>query len=245
MIPQAAPGNALGRVGVIIPALNEAANLCELLPRLAALGVGQTIVADNGSTDATRDVAEAIGATWVFEPRRGYGAACFAGLRQLADHVQIVAFLDADLSDDPALLPALVQPISAGTHDLVIGSRAKGGREPGAMSAPQRFANWLFPLLIRIGWGYRFTDLGPFRAVRRSSLDAMRMEDRAFGWTIEMQIRAVELKLRIAEWPVPYRRRLHGASKVSGSLRGVLLAAYWITRTCVGLWLTKRSRIHR
>lgn len=236
-------GVDLSRVAVIIPALNEAQNLTELLPQLAAMGLGQVLVCDNGSTDGTRGVVEAAGATWVYEPRRGYGAACYAGMQRLGDAIDVVAFLDADQSDDALRLPDLVDPILRDECDLVIGARAAALREPGSTTIPQRFANWLMPLLIRLGWGYCFSDLGPFRAIRRTSLDAIDMQDRAYGWTIEMQIRAVELGLRIREVPVAHRNRRHGKSKISGTIRGVALAAYWIIRTCTALWWTKRKRM--
>jgi len=233
-------------VAVIIPALNEAESLALLLPQLAGLHLGQILVCDNGSTDATREVVKAHGATHVFEPIRGYGAACYAGIRALAPNSEIVAFMDADLSDDPAKIPELIAPIAAGESDFVIGARLPHLREPGSTTFPQRFANWLFPVLIKWGWGHTYADLGPFRAIRRSSLEAVNMQDRAFGWTMEMQIRVVELGLRIREIPVPYRRRRVGRGKISGTIRGVWLAAYWITRTCLGLWLTKRRRLaHR
>ena len=282
----------LSRVAVIIPALNEAESLDILLPMLASMNLGQILVCDNGSTDGTGDVATAHGAACVRADRRGYGAACFAGMQHLdrllenvaaapcggrpewteprvaaatgggragldiapmhslrplvqqpvKNGIDVVVFLDADLSDDPAMLPRLVEPILANQCDFVVGSRVKALREPGSMSVPQAFANRLFPLLMRLGWGHRYRDMGPFRAVRRSSLEAMGMRDRAFGWTIEMQIRAVELGLRIEEVPVPCRRRARGSSKVSGTVGGVLRAAYWITRTCAALWLTKSRR---
>ncbi len=269
----------LTQVAVIIPALNEAENLKELLPLLMADRVacpgevklgrvirpdkhrqdrvdlsggqtddptyaefGQVLVCDNGSTDATREVVEACGAQWVYEPTRGYGAACFAGMQYLAPSIEIVAFMGADLSSDATLLQTLVKPIANDECDLVIGARVRERREAGSMTLAQRFANRLFPLLISAGWGHRYTDLGPFRAIRRSSLDAISMQDRAFGWTIEMQIRAVELGLRICEVPVPYRKRQGGRSKISGTARGVVRAAYWITWRCAALWITKRHR---
>jgi len=232
----------LSRVALIIPALNEAKNLAELLPHLAAFGLGQILVCDNGSTDETRAVVEHHGATWVHEPRPGYGAACFAGMQALDDRTEVVAFIDADLSDDVSKLRELARPILHDECDLVIGARTPELREPGSTTLPQRFANWLMPLMIRLGWGHQFTDLGPFRAIRRSSLEAIGMRDRAYGWTIEMQIRAVESGLRIREVPVAHRNRRHGKSKISGTVRGVLLAAYWIIRTCVALWITKRRR---
>ncbi len=234
----------LTRTAVIIPALNEAPSLGVLLPMLRSMPLGQTIVCDNGSTDDTRAVAESNGVTWIREPKRGYGAACWAGMQHLASSIEIVVFLDADLSDDATMLPELVRPIVNGECDFVVSTRVPRLREPGSMTFPQHAANILFPILIRLGWGHRFTDMGPFRAITRESLDAIGMHDRAFGWTIEMQIRAVELGLCIREFPVPYRRR-KGRSKISGTVRGVVLAAYWIIRTCVGLWLTKRRRMTR
>jgi glycosyltransferase involved in cell wall biosynthesis len=234
----------LSPVVVIIPALNEADNLARLLPILMPFGLGEVIVCDNGSTDATRDVVMESGATWVYEPKRGYGAACYAGMEVVRGNPDVVAFIDADLSDDPAMLPKIVEPILTGEVDFVLGVRIPGLRESGSMTFPQRFANKLFPLLIRLGWGHEYVDLAPFRAIRRDALQAIGMRDRAYGWTIEMQIRAVELGLTIRELPVAYRRR-HGKSKISGTVRGVVLAAYWITRTCAGLWLTKRRRAGR
>ena len=241
MIPRS-EGIDLTRTAVIIPALNEAPSLSKLLPILETMSVGQVLVCDNGSTDNTREVVDRSGAQWVLEPRRGYGAACWAGMGALAPSIEIVAFLDADLSDDPMLLPELVRSIAEDECDFVVSARVPHLREPGSMTFPQRVANVLFPILIRLGWGYRYTDMGPFRAIRRTSLEAIRMRDRAFGWTIEMQIRAVENRLRIREIPVPYRRR-QGKSKISGTVRGTILVAYWIIRTCVTLWLTRHRRL--
>ncbi len=235
----------LTSMAVIIPSLNEAQSLRELLPMLQQMYPGQVLVCDNGSTDDTRQIVEQAGATWVYEPQRGYGAACYAGMRALADDMTVVVFLDADLSDDPTLLPDLCAPILDDTYDFVVGTRVPHLRQPGSMTFPQRFANAMFPVIIKLGWRYAYSDLGPFRAIRRTSLDVINMQDRAYGWTIEMQIRAVELGLRICELPVSYRKRPRGPSKISGTIRGVLLAAYWITRTCGGLWLTRHRRIKK
>jgi len=226
---------------VIIPALNEGPALRLLLPMLRAFKVGQIIVGDNDSTDDTPAVARDWGATVVTEPRRGYGAACFAAMQVMRDDIDVVVFLDADLSDDPAILPRLAKPVIDGDADLVIGHRVAELREPGAMTTAQRFGDWLATRLIRFGWGFRYGDLGPFRAIRRSSLERINMRDRAFGWTIEMQIRAVEEHLRIAQIPVPYRRR-RGQSKISGTIRGVALAGYWILSTWWRLWRTRSQR---
>ncbi|MFQ5493986.1 MAG: glycosyltransferase family 2 protein [Phycisphaerae bacterium] len=229
-------------MAVIIPALNESENLDFLLPLLRPLSVGQTLVCDNGSTDDTAAVTLRHGAEHVREPRRGYGAACFAGMRRLAPSRRIVVFVDADQGETATLLDRLVVPIQDGEADFVIGARVDDLREEGAATLPQRLCNRLMPALIRAGWGHRFTDLGPFRAVRRSALDAMNMQDRAYGWTIEMQIRAVELGLRIREVAIPHRKRRYGRNRISGTVRGVLLAAYWIVRTCGVMWVTRRRR---
>lgn len=244
------PEPMLATTAILIPALNEAANMPILLPQLTELGVGAVLVCDNGSTDDTARMASAHGATMVVhEPTRGYGAACYAGMEALthlpnSKQYQVVAFLDADLADDITLLPRLVEPILKGDADLVIGVRSRTNREPGSMSLPQIFGNWLATLLIRIGWGHRYRDLGPFRAIRRDSLYRMQMQDRAFGWTVEMQIKAVEQKLRIHEIEVPYFKR-RGKSKISGTIRGVFLAGYWILGTCARLWWTKRRREYK
>lgn len=233
----------LSRVAVVIPALNEARNLSILLPSLHSIGVGQIVVGDNGSSDDTGSVVSANGAIRALELKRGYGAACHAAIMHLANTVEVVAFVDADLSVDVGCIPGLVEPILRDECDFVLGVRIPQGRQPGSMTWPQRLANRLFPLMIRMGWGFRYRDMGPFRAIRRRSLQAMDMQDRAFGWTIEMQIKAVEHGLRIREIPVDYHKRKHGASKISSTLRGVVLAAYWITRTCAALWWTRRRRM--
>lgn len=218
-------------MGVVMPALNEAAALRAGLVRLAATGVGQIVVADNGSTDETAAVAAAAGATVAHAPIRGYGAACWAGMQALRDDVRVVVFMDADGSDDPAGLAGLIAPILEGRADLVIGTRAGALCEPGALSVQQRFGNWLATRLIRLRWGFAFRDLGPFRAIHRAALDRVAMRDRAYGWTVEMQIRALQEGLRIEQIDVPYRRRTSGTSKVGGSIKGSILAGYWILTT--------------
>jgi len=241
------PDHPLTSVGVIIPALNERQALPTLLTKLGELKLGQVIVADNGSTDGTGDLARSfhspgqLNVTVVHEPQRGYGAACQKGLTALDPDISVVAFIDADLADDPTTLPELVAPILKNQADFVVGTRAAHLRAPGAMTLPQRFGDWLATRLIRLGWGYTYGDLGPFRAIRRTSLDRINMQDRAFGWTIEMQIRAVEEGLRIQQMPVAYHRRT-GTSKISGTVRGVLLAGYWILSTWWKLWRTRNRR---
>ncbi len=231
----------LSRVAVIIPALNEAEPLAELLPLLKKMGTGRVIVGDNGSTDGTAEVARSHGAEVAEAPRRGYGQACWSAMQLLSERDAIVVFLDADLSDDPTCLPRLVEPIVADRADFVLSRRANALRDPGAMTLPQRFGTGLATWLIRLGWGVRYHDLGPFRAIRKNALDAIGMRDRAFGWTVEMQIRAAEMNLRVLEIDVPYRARV-GRSKISGTVKGVFLAGYWILTTVGRLWWTKRSR---
>lgn len=226
------------RVAVIIPALNEADGLRRALPALQRLAVGRIIVADNGSTDDTAAVARAHGATVILEPQRGYGAACQAGIAALTPRDEVVVFMDADASDDPDALPRLVEPILSGRADLVIGCRDPAQCESGALTLQQRWGNWLAGRLIRLRWGYGFRDLGPFRAIRRDSLTRLAMSDRAFGWTVEMQIRALQEKLRIVQIDVPYRRRV-GKSKISGTIKGTLLAGYWILKTIARLWFRR------
>jgi glycosyltransferase involved in cell wall biosynthesis len=215
-------------VTVIIPALNEEASLPRVLDDLPA--VGRVIVVDNGSTDATARLAAEAGSWVVAELRRGYGAACLRGLAEVADLIaqgevppRIVVFLDADYSDHPDLLPALVEPIFAGTADFVLGSRLLGEREPGAMHPQSLFGNRLACFLMRRLFGGRYTDLGPFRAIAYPALLRLGMVDRNFGWTVEMQIKATRAGLRTLEVPVPYRRRI-GRSKISGTFVGTVKA---------------------
>ena len=212
------------RVALIIPALDEEQTIGATLGGLAGQTLAQAVVVDNGSTDRTAEVARARGAQVVVEPRRGYGRACLAGLAALEPEMSIVAFMDADGSDDPADLARVVAPIERGEADLVIGSRVLGEREPDSLSPQQRFGNRVASLLLCAFYGARYTDLGPFRAIRRDALERLGMRDTDYGWTIEMQIKAHRQGLRVLEVPVRYRRRRGGASKVSGSIRGSLLA---------------------
>ena len=218
----------LNKVWVIVPALNEAASLPLVLRDLPP--VGRVIVVDNGSTDGTPHIASKAGAEVVPEPVRGYGAACLRGLAKIEEIVtlgsappSVVVFIDGDYSDYPELLPQLTEPICKGRADFVLGSRMSGSRQPGAMAAQSVFGNWLACVLMRVLFRARYTDLGPFRAIRYESLKALGMVDRNFGWTVEMQIKAVQAGLRIEEVRVPYRRRI-GQSKISGTVLGSVKA---------------------
>jgi len=219
-------------VDVVIPALDEEASLPLVLADLPRELVRRVVVADNGSRDGTARVAAEAGATVVAAPRRGYGSACLAGL----DHLRrsgppaIVAFVDADYSDHPDELPLLLSPLLAGRADLVIGSRALGSREKGALLPQARAGNVVACLLIRLLYGHRYTDLGPFRAARWEALERLGMSDPDFGWTAEMQVKALAAGLRVAEVPVSYRRRV-GVSKITGTVSGTLRAGYKILWT--------------
>jgi len=211
-------------VDVVIPALDEEQALPAVLAAIPRPPVRRVVVADNGSRDGTANVARAGGAEVVSEPRRGYGAACLRALAHLrADPPEIVVFLDGDRSDRPEELPQLLAPIAQGAADLVIGSRVARA-ERGALTAQQRVGNAIACAALRSLYGVRYTDLGPFRAIRWDALERLEMRDRDYGWTIEMQVRAARLGLRHAEVPVSYRPRL-GVSKVSGTLRGTLGAS--------------------
>lgn len=221
---------------VLIPAWNEEKSLPLVLAAIPKSLVRYVVVCDNGSTDQTAAVAQFAGAIVVTEIAKGYGNACLAGIRYLQDlpasqQPDIVVFLDGDYSDYPEELPKVTAPILTDGKDMVIGSRRLGGMAPGAMTAPQRFGNWLAPLLIRLFYGYRFSDLGPFRAIRWNQLLALDMRDRNFGWTVEMQIKAAKHRLQCAEVAVRYRKRAAGESKVSGTLKGTILASWKIMTT--------------
>ncbi len=219
-------------VGSGCPARDEEASLPRLLAEIPRAGVREIVVVDNGSTDRTAEVAHSGGATVVREPRRGYGAACLAGLAHLRPRPpDIVAFLDADGSDDPTELPRLLAPLFASRADLVIGSRTLGTPERGSLGPVQRFGNHLAVALMRLLFGVRFSDLGPFRAVRWEALERLRMRDRDYGWTVEMQARAASTGCVCVEVPVRHRRRRAGRSKVAGTLRGALGAGWKILFT--------------
>ncbi len=230
----------LGRtIAVVIPALNEERAIGRVLADLPSF-VDRVVVADNGSTDATADVARKLGAIVVPEAERGYGAACLAGLREIGD-ADIVVFMDGDYSDHASEMAMLVGPIAAGEADMVLGSRALGAHEAGSLTPQQRFGNWLATWLIGLIWGARYTDLGPYRAISTEALHRLGMADRNYGWTVEMQIRAALAGLRTREVPVSYRRRI-GQSKVSGTVRGTIMAGVKIL-TVIGRFAMSSRRL--
>ena len=220
-------------VDVIIPAYNEEASIGLVLNDIPTDLVRHRIVCNNASTDRTKINAENAGAIVVDQPRKGYGSACLKGidyLKTLDTPPDIVVFLDGDYSDHPEQLPELIAPILENDVDLVIGSRALGQMEKGAMMPQQVFGNWLATNLIRLFYNYHFTDLGPFRAIQYHQLINMEMQDPDFGWTVEMQVKAAKYKLNTAEVAVKYRKRV-GVSKVSGTIRGTILAGHKILWT--------------
>ncbi|HEX6271369.1 MAG TPA: glycosyltransferase family 2 protein [Anaerolineales bacterium] len=219
----------MSKVTVIIPALNEAGNISQLVHDVQATVPAEVIVVDNGSTDSTAHEARQAGATVVHEPRRGYGYACAAGVAA-ARQADVVVFLDGDCSFSPSDLPALLKPILEGQADLVLGSRELGHIEPGAMLPQQRFGNRLVSRLMNMIYGLSITDLGPFRAVQQQLLSKLDMLEMTFGWPTEMIVKATRRGARIVEVPVQYHSRRHGQSKVSGTLRGTLLAGWHILR---------------
>ncbi|MFT4857541.1 MAG: glycosyltransferase involved in cell wall biosynthesis [Algoriphagus sp.] len=224
-------------VDVIIPAYNEEKSLPKVLRDIPKI-VRNIVVSNNNSTDRTGEFAEAEGAQVVFEPQKGYGKACLTAMdwiKQQDVQPDIVVFLDGDYSDYPEELMLLIQPIIANESDLVIGSRALGEREAGSMTLPQIFGNWLATNMMRYIQGAKFSDLGPFRAIRWADLLKLNMVDENFGWTIEMQIKAHKAGLRYIEIPVTYRKRI-GVSKVSGTVKGVFGAGYKIIFTIFKYW---------
>lgn len=219
-------------LSVVIPALNEEEPIAAVVRDCLATGLpGEVIVVDNGSTDRTAERARTAGAKVVVEPGPGYGRACAAGVRALSPGCEIVVFLDGDGSDCPELMDRLVQPIVEGKQDFVIGSRTRGKREPGSMNVQQVFAGRIAGLLLRLLYGIRYTDMGPFRAIRREALDRLGMKEETYGWNLEMQMRAARAGLRILEVPVNHRCRTGGESKVSGTLRGTFVAGTRIVAT--------------
>lgn len=218
------------RVSLIIPALDEEKSIGSVLGAIPRQSVGEVIVVDNGSIDRTADIARHCGARVVSQPERGYGAACLAGIAEIDADCEIVAFVDADFSDFPEDLEKLLQPLRDNRADLVIGTRTATRDAWAALTPQQRYGNWLATTLVKMFFGHRYTDLGPFRAIRRDALERLGMIDRNYGWTIEMQIKAVRQNLRIVEVPVRYRIRI-GRSKISGTVKGTILAGAKIIYT--------------
>lgn len=222
-------------IDVIIPAYNEEKSVGLVVRDISKDSVRDIIVCNNNSTDKTAEVAAAAGAQVVHQPRPGYGSACLKGMEYIAarppaEHPDIVVFIDGDYSDYGEEMPDLVRPIIEEDYDLVIGSRAMGETEKGAMQPQQVFGNWLATSLIKLFYNYEFTDLGPFRAIKYSKLTSLKMQDPDFGWTVEMQVKAAKMRMRCAEIPVRYRARV-GVSKISGTLRGTILAGHKILWT--------------
>jgi glycosyltransferase involved in cell wall biosynthesis len=216
------------RVMVVIPAFNEARSIGMVVGDLPKDRVDEIVVVNNASTDETEANARAAGATVLREERKGYGWACLRGIAYARERwPDVLVFLDGDYSDHPEEIVRLLEPIERGEADFVIGSRMRGKREPGAMLPQALFGNRLACGLMRLIWGAQFTDLGPFRAIRFNALLALGMQDTTYGWTIEMQIKAVRAGLRYMEVPVSYRRRV-GVSKITGTLTGTLKASYKI-----------------
>ncbi|HSF16439.1 MAG TPA: glycosyltransferase family 2 protein [Vicinamibacteria bacterium] len=223
------------RIVVIIPALNEESSLPKVLGDIPKHLVDEIVVVDNGSHDETAAAALRAGASVVHEPVSGYGRACLAGIRYLRRRPpDVVVFVDADFSDRPSEMPALVSPILSHQADFVVGSRVLGVRERGALAPHARLGNWIATWMIRLLYGYRFSDLGPFRAIRYDTLLALDMQDQDYGWTAEMQAKAARAGVRATEVPVSYHRRI-GRSKITGTVKGTVLAGYKIITTILKL----------
>jgi glycosyltransferase involved in cell wall biosynthesis len=219
-------------ISVIIPALNEEEPIADVVRGCLTTGLpAEVIVVDNGSSDRTAECAQEAGARIVSEPVPGYGRACAAGVRALSAESDLVVFLDGDGSDCPELMPQLVEPIRRGEQDFVIGSRTRGEREPGSMNFQQVFAGRIAGWLLRLLYGVSYSDMCPFRAIRRDALEQLEMKEQTYGWNLEMQMRAAQARLRILEVPVSHRCRTGGESKVSGTLRGTFVAGTRIIAT--------------
>lgn len=220
-------------MAILIPALNEGGSIAKVISSIPQAYKNLVVVVDNGSTDKTALQALGAGAVVLNEPVRGYGKACLTGLdhlKHLPSPPDLVVFLDGDFSDYPEEMTNLIAPVLEGKADLVIGARTSDSRQSGSMTFPQIFGNWLSTRLIRLLYGVAFTDLGPFRVIRFSTLNQLQMMDQNYGWTVEMQVKAAKLKIPCLEVPVRYRKRI-GKSKVSGTVKGTILAGYKILLT--------------
>jgi glycosyltransferase involved in cell wall biosynthesis len=234
-------GEAEVVVAVVIPCLDEEAAIGGLVEALRAQGVDQAIVVDGGSRDRTIERAKAAGAEVVVEPRRGYGRACAAGVAAARADAAVIAFMDGDGSDDPAFAPAVIGPVLSGEVDFCMGSRLGMGGDRHALTVQQRAAGVIAGRLIRMAYGVRFSDMSPFRAIRRDRLEALGMSEPTYGWNLEMQMRLAARRLKIREVLVDSRRRIGGESKVSGNLRAALPATLVIVRTFLRLAATLRA----
>jgi glycosyltransferase involved in cell wall biosynthesis len=232
------------KVAIVIPALNEEAALRCLLAELPRSFAHWIIVVDNGSTDTTASVAQDAGVVVASEPRRGYGRACFKGFKT-ACHLgaEIVIFMDGDGSDDPADLPTMLAPVNEGRADLAIGSRVSELAERGAVPPQARLGNWLVSHLIRLLYGLHLHDVGSFRVIRCSLLEALQMREMTFGWPVEMLVKAARARYRIVELPIHYRHRSHGRSKVAGTPAGSVKAAYYMLRTTLRYARARRAYV--
>jgi glycosyltransferase involved in cell wall biosynthesis len=226
-------------ISVIIAALNEEAAIAKVIESVPKDLVDEIVVVDNGSTDRTAEVARAAGARVVSETIRGYGRAFRAGLRSVSPECEIVVLLDGDGSDYPEMMDRLVTPIIEGKADFVIGSRTRGNREAGSMNFHQVVAGYVIGFILRILYGVHSTDMGPFRAIRRDTLDRLNLREETYGWPLEMQMRAARARVRTMEVPVDYRRRAGGHSKIAGTVRGSILAATRILVTLARISLQK------
>jgi glycosyltransferase involved in cell wall biosynthesis len=221
------------KIIVVIPAFNEENAVGKVVKAIPTPLVDLIIVVNNASTDATRKNAEDQGAMVIDQPVKGYGNACLKGMEYIAQerlNPDIVVFIDADFSDYPEEMPLLIDPIIDENYDMVIGSRALGKREKGSMTIPQVFGNWLATKLLKWIYGYRFTDLGPFRSIKYSKLIELNMQDKTYGWTVEMQVKAAKRQMKTTEVAVNYKNRI-GTSKVSGTVKGTFMAGYKILYT--------------
>ncbi len=232
-------------VRVILPIWNEADNLKFVLrPLFASKFFREIICADNGSDDGSRKLAADLGARVTLCEERGYGATCLTALDDIRERggCDVVLFMDGDGADDPASIPQMLAPVTSGRFDLVLGARNPDLAAPGSLLPHQRFGNWLITRIIAFLWKHEYADLGPFRAVRWEALEAMEMDDRNYGWTVQMQTRALDLGLRVLEMPVPYRKRHAGKSKVTATIRGSYLAGKIIFRTIFREWRRRREK---
>jgi len=218
-------GNPKPFISVIIAALNEEEAIANVINSVPKDLVDEIVVVDNGSTDRTNEVAKAAGGRVVSEPIPGYGRAFRAGLRSISPKSEIVVFLDGDGSDCPEMMDQIVKPIIEDRSDFVIGSRTRGNREAGSMIFHQVAAGYMIGLFLRVLYGVHSTDMGPFRAIRRQTLDKLNLREETYGWPLEMQMRAARARVRTMEVPVDYRRRAGGHSKIAGTIRGTILAS--------------------